>query len=47
MAEVEVGTLDVNVFFLAIYFDGYGEKKVQPTIPGPGSAQTVPPLEGE
>ena len=33
IAEGDVGTLDVNGFFQAIYFDRHGEKKFQPTIP--------------
>ena len=33
IAEGYVGTLDVNGFFLIIYFDGHGEKKLQTTIP--------------
>ena len=33
IAEGDVGTLDVNCIFLAVYFDGYGEKKFQTAIP--------------
>ena len=33
IAEGDVGTLDFNRFFLAIYFDGNFEKKLQTTIP--------------
>ena len=32
MAEGDVGTLNVNGFFLAIYFDGHSEKKLQQAI---------------
>ena len=50
IAEEDVGTLDFNRFFLAIYFDGNFEKKLQSsndhTRHCPGSAQTVSPLAG-
>ena len=32
IAEGDVGTLHIYGFFLAIHFDGHGEKKLQPTI---------------
>ena len=42
IAEGDVCTLYVNGFFLAIYFDGYGEKMLQPTIPDIVLAQHKP-----
>ena len=47
IAEGDVDALDVNGLFLAIYFDGHGEKKFQLAIPDIVSAQTVLPPEGE
>ena len=42
MAERDKGTLNVDRFFLAIYFDGHGEEKFQPTIPDIVQAQHKP-----
>ena len=42
IAEGDVGALDVNGFFLAIYFDGHGEKKFQLAIPDIVQAQHKP-----
>jgi hypothetical protein len=33
IAEGDVLTLHINGLFLAVYFDGHGKTKLQPTIP--------------
>ena len=42
IAEGDVGELDVNWFFLAIYFDGHDDQKFQLTIPDIDLAQHNP-----
>ena len=46
IAEGDVCTLNVNGFFLANYFDGHGEKKLQLIIPDTVRLSTIRPTPG-